>query len=72
VDEIEAAQIAEGRRPASAAEELEAYRLLVGTGLAWRLPGSVGLRAMALIGEGRVTQRGVKDAIKRNEPEEEE
>jgi hypothetical protein len=47
-----AAMIAEGMIPADEEIQIEAWQYLIDTGLAWRLQGSFGRGAMAMIEAG--------------------
>jgi hypothetical protein len=53
---IQAMQIVEGLVPTDCEEEvLEAWQVLVDTGYAWTLPGSIGRQAQALIDCGLIS-----------------
>lgn len=66
MNEQEAARIAETRSADCPIVEREAYQILINTGRVWLLPGHVGKRAMELIADGSVKQKGVKEARKKD------
>lgn len=50
-----AAAIAEGERSATKEETIEAYQLLVDSGLAWQMAGRVGQTAKLMINNGLIS-----------------
>ena len=58
MDTFTATMIAEGAEEATEEEQIEAWQLLVDTGLAWQLQGCFGRTARDLIEAGVVTAPG--------------
>lgn len=52
---FDAVMIAEGMQDADEATQIEAWQMLVDTGLAWTLQGSFGRQARAMIDAGIIT-----------------
>jgi hypothetical protein len=52
MDDVEACMIVDGSQKASEEQELEAWQLLIDSGLVWKLQGYYGRRARQLIEEG--------------------